>query len=48
MGTLRKLLIDAEINPREVIVFDSDKKNLPKAYKKSYPSEIDIGFDIKV
>ena len=48
IGTLRKLLIDAEINPREVVIFDSDKKSLPKAYKKSYSSEIDIGLDIKI
>ncbi len=45
---LRSLLIKADINPREIRIFDLDRKNIPRAYKKSYSNDIDMGFDIKV
>ncbi len=47
IGELRSLLIGADINPRDIRVFDADKKSLPKPYK-NYRSDIDMGFDIKV
>ncbi len=44
---LRSLLINADINPRDIRIFDKESKNVPKPYK-SYTDDIDMGFDIKV
>ncbi len=47
IGELRSLLNGIDINTREIRIFDTDKKSVPKPYK-NYSSDIEMGFDIKV
>ncbi|MFA6192081.1 MAG: flagellar hook-length control protein FliK [Sulfurimonas sp.] len=47
IGSLRSALIESQITPREIRLFDGVKKNVASPYESSY-NHIDLGFEIKV
>lgn len=46
VGMLRSALIDNQITPREIRLFDTAKKSVASPYESSY-KDIDMGFEVK-
>ncbi len=46
IGVLRSALIDSQITPREIRIFDSSKKNIASPYE-NISNPIDVGFEVK-
>ena len=46
VGMLRSALIDSQITPREIRLFDTLKKSIASPYESSY-KDIDMGFEVK-
>ncbi|MFA6136589.1 MAG: flagellar hook-length control protein FliK [Sulfurimonas sp.] len=47
IGVLRSALIESQITPREIRLFDAVKKSVASPYESSY-NHIDLGFEVKV
>ncbi|MDO8455051.1 MAG: flagellar hook-length control protein FliK, partial [Sulfurimonas sp.] len=47
IGSLRSALIESQITPREIRLFDGIKKSVASPYESSY-NHIDLGFEVKV
>lgn len=47
IGVLRSALIESQITPKEIRIFDMIKKNPTSPYESSY-EHIDLGFEVKV
>ncbi|MEA3330708.1 MAG: flagellar hook-length control protein FliK [Campylobacterota bacterium] len=47
VGTLRTALIDAQITPREIRLFDTNKNSSTSPYENNF-NHIEIGFEVKV
>ncbi|MCX6051324.1 MAG: flagellar hook-length control protein FliK [Campylobacterales bacterium] len=46
IGILRTALIESQITPREIRLFDALEKNVASPYEKSY-NHLDLGFEVK-